>query len=413
MPEYRAPDESNMFWHSLVLYRLGSLTYTFFGMGSRLHAAITGRRFRRPPPPWRQRAPSFGVALKRPHAVELGADVRVRDAHLRRGAVQALLHVLEGLAQVKPPGMTQVYTPKSGSTSAHRLPSGGTGCTKAGSTILSSSAIRRKSSSAPLAHPVGAQFFGHVSPLAPVSLPKTSDVVKHARVAALARTCIATRTMHATVVLVVALARALHESANHTDCFPSTATVRVNGARTPLAALRRGDVVDAATVDGSLARDAVSSFSIARAGVAAHFVRLHTAGGRNVTLTPTHHLPTGGACCAHLSLAGDVAVGARLWVRADRSVVADRVVRISHVREYGLHSPVLANGLHPIVDDVVTSFARIEAVRAAAVMVPAVEWLCAASGTCDAVRELWERLRAWTTALHLTSDATEAFQSRR
>ena len=65
-----------------------------------------------------------------------------------------------------------------------------------------------------------------------------------------------------------------------------------------------------------LTTDTVSPLSTSDAVREATFVVLRLASGHNLTLTPTHHLPVGEACCSHLKLAKDVGIGDKVWVAA-------------------------------------------------------------------------------------------------
>ena len=94
-------------------------------------------------------------------------------------------------------------------------------------------------------------------------------------------------------------------------CFPSDALVTmVDGTPRRLDALRAGDTIVAARADGSLTNDIVSHLSLADADVqGTSFVVLTTESGRELTLTPTHHVPVGATCCANLKEAKDIVVG--------------------------------------------------------------------------------------------------------
>ena len=153
-------------------------------------------------------------------------------------------------------------------------------------------------------------------------------------------------------------------------CFPSEALITMaDGTPRRLDALRAGDSIVAARADGTLTTDTVSPLSLADADVqGTTFVVLTTASGRNLTLTPTHHVPIGAACCADLKQAKDIAVGETVYeaVSASAAVSATQVKEIGTATKPGLHSPVLSHGTMPIVNGVVTSFDALHNVRLAA-----------------------------------------------
>ena len=159
-------------------------------------------------------------------------------------------------------------------------------------------------------------------------------------------------------------------------CFPSDALVTmVDGTPRRLDALRAGDTIVAARADGSLTNDIVSHLSLADADVkGTSFVVLTTESGRNVTLTPTHHVPVGATCCANLKEAKDIVVGETVYEAVVSAAVrATQVKKIGTVTKSGLHSPVLSHGAMPIVNGVVTSFDTMEIVRLATYGLPLLE----------------------------------------
>ena len=159
-------------------------------------------------------------------------------------------------------------------------------------------------------------------------------------------------------------------------CFPSDAQVTmVDGMPRRLDALRAGDTIVAARADGTLTNDIVSHLSLADADAqGTSFVVLTTASGRNVTLTPTHHVPVGASCCANLKEAKDIVVGETVYESVVSATVrATQVKKIATAIKQGLHSPVLSHGSMPIVNGVVTSFDSMEIVRLAAYTLPLLE----------------------------------------
>ena len=160
-------------------------------------------------------------------------------------------------------------------------------------------------------------------------------------------------------------------------CFPSEALVTMaDGTPRPLSALHAGDAIVAASADGTLTTDTVSLLSLADADVpSTTFVVLTTASGRSLTLTPTHHVPVGAACCADLKQAKDIAVGETVYeaVSASAAVSATQVKEIGTATKPGLHSPVLSHGTMPIVNGVATSFDALHNVRLASYGLPLLE----------------------------------------
>ena len=169
-------------------------------------------------------------------------------------------------------------------------------------------------------------------------------------------------------------------------CFPSEALVTmVDGSPRRLDALRAGDTIVAARADGTLTNDIVSHLSLADADVqGTSFVVLTTESGRNVTLTPTHHVPVGATCCANLKQAKDIVVGETVYEAVVSTTVrATQVKKIGTATKSGLHSPVLSHGAMPIVNGVVTSFDSMEIVRLATYGLPLLE----ATGLTDTFRD--------------------------
>jgi hypothetical protein len=160
-------------------------------------------------------------------------------------------------------------------------------------------------------------------------------------------------------------------------CFPSEALVTMaDGSPRRLGALLAGDAIVAARADGTLTKDTVSSLSLADSDAqGTTFIVLTTASGCNLTLTPTHHVPVGAACCTVLKQAKDIVVGETVFEAVPMSGVvrATKVTKIGTAIKPGLHSPVLLHGTMPIVDGVATSFDALYKVRLAAYGLPLLE----------------------------------------
>ena len=173
-------------------------------------------------------------------------------------------------------------------------------------------------------------------------------------------------------------------------CFPSSATVtKADGTRTRLDALKEGDAIVAATAEGMLTTDTVSLLSIAKPEARTAFLSLTTSSGHNLTVTSSHHLPTGDACCSNLQKASMVLAGEAIWTVEAGRVMKRTVTRVAEVVATGLHSPVLTNGGMPIVDGVVTSFDSIEKVTLAKHGLAPLLAVCKATGTCGTMRGMF------------------------
>lgn len=169
-------------------------------------------------------------------------------------------------------------------------------------------------------------------------------------------------------------------------CFPSSASVELRGgARVRLDALRVGDEVRSVDLAGRPSVGRVSALSVRRPDARAVVWRVTTEAGGVLHATADHHVASGAACCAHVVRVRTLRPGDVLWTSVNGTRASP--VRVSSVRSgvdaVGLHSPVLSNGDHPVVDGVVTSFDRIAVVRLArTVGLGWVEALCHAVGWC-------------------------------
>ena len=187
-------------------------------------------------------------------------------------------------------------------------------------------------------------------------------------------------------------------------CFPSHALVtKADGSRWRIDALKEGDSIVAATMEGALTHDTVSLLSIAKPEARdVAFLTLTTADAKNLTLTPGHHVPVGAACCATLKKAADVRVGDTVYTLGnsvwgahdyttltENAAVAAAVTKVTKNAAAGLHSPVLTSGSFPIVDGVVTSFDSIEKVTLAKYGLAPLLAACKPTGTCESFREMF------------------------
>jgi len=194
-------------------------------------------------------------------------------------------------------------------------------------------------------------------------------------------------------------------SSGSNPCFPSSALViKSDGTAARIDTLQEGESILATTAFGALTTDTVSFLSIAKPSVTAEAViTLTTAANTTLTLTPSHHLPVGMACCQELREAKDVGVGDVVWVvpktprtpprRGDEAVptTVSAITRISGhggagSLPRGLHSPVLTHGSYPVVDGVVTAFDAVGAVTLAKYGLPSLVAACKATGTCETVK---------------------------
>jgi hypothetical protein len=173
------------------------------------------------------------------------------------------------------------------------------------------------------------------------------------------------------------------------SCFPSSAlATQSDGSTIRLDALKEGDLILAAAIDGTLTTDTVSLLSLADREAKADFLSLITADNRTLTLTSTHHLPVGATCCSNLRKAKDVTVGETVWVANDKSTSPSRVIQVTSRADIGLHSPVLTKGSFPIINGFVTSFDRIEVATLASWGLPTLLSSCKVTGMCDLLRRV-------------------------
>lgn len=175
-------------------------------------------------------------------------------------------------------------------------------------------------------------------------------------------------------------------------CFPSTATVtKADGTLTQVDALKEGDMIVAATDDGTLTIDTVSILSVALPEAEADFITLATTANMTITLTREHHVPFGPKCCTTLKMAKHVSVGETVWTLQGGVALPTTItaMRKAEVKAAGLYSPVLVGGSHPVVDGVVTSFDSIEKVSLAKYGLKPLLATCKATGTCEQFRSLF------------------------
>lgn len=178
--------------------------------------------------------------------------------------------------------------------------------------------------------------------------------------------------------------------------------------RTSLACCQFGDLVLAASEDGTLYYDEVSFLSLHSTDVpTAFFTQLTGEGNATILLTATHHVSVGLTCCSEVRQAKDVQPGDIIWRLApphralngekktppaayagDRPV-AERIIKVDHdVPAEGLHNPLLTRGGNPLVDGIVTSFNCPHARGRAKAWVPWLSLLCWSTGTCARVGQL-------------------------
>lgn len=151
-------------------------------------------------------------------------------------------------------------------------------------------------------------------------------------------------------------------------CFPGQGQVVTPQGSTPLQAVRAGDLVQVMREDGSLAFSPVLMFLHRDPHVSRAFLRLTTASGTTLTLTPSHLiflLEAGLAPAATptvrdalqqggVVLAGRVEAGDFLLVAGKGSVKLEKVVGVSYHMDGGVFAPLTAEGTL-VVDGVVAS----------------------------------------------------------
>ena len=164
---------------------------------------------------------------------------------------------------------------------------------------------------------------------------------------------------------------------------------RADGTRCRIDALAEGDEIVAATSDGGLATGTVSLLSIAKPAARSAFIAVSTSANATLTLTAEHHLATGPSCCGVLKKAKEVVVGDQVWaVVAGGTLAPTTVTGTAVVDGIGLHSPVLSNGAHPVVDGLVTAFDSMGVVTLAKHGLGPLLAVCKATGTCERLRGL-------------------------
>jgi len=169
-------------------------------------------------------------------------------------------------------------------------------------------------------------------------------------------------------------------------CFPADATVvTADGAVVRMADVADGDVLRTSpTTTGR-----VYFFSHADADGDFDFVRLTTAAGAAITLSPGHYLPVraAGARGAALAAASTVAVGDELTLA---SGALSTVARVAAVTARGLYNPHLTGGAGLLVDGVWAS--ELTTAVAPAVAGPALRLVRAAAAATRAVGVVGLRL---------------------
>lgn len=165
------------------------------------------------------------------------------------------------------------------------------------------------------------------------------------------------------------------------DCFPSFATVElVDGTTVTIDTLKEGDRILATTTDGSLVFDSVSLFSIADPWRNATFISFGIGPNLTLDVSAEHHLPVGDTCCSKFTKAKDIIVGDTLWSATVTKIFQVRILSKHISASTGIHSPVLSHGALPVINNIVTSFDRIEIVNLASYGMNSLLKLCKAIG---------------------------------
>jgi len=185
--------------------------------------------------------------------------------------------------------------------------------------------------------------------------------------------------------------------------FPSTAiAILANGSSARLDALQSGDRIVVATASGALTTDLVSFASIAKPEAELRpflkkgrpFLTITTQGGKTLTVTAQHHVPTGAAsCCSTLKIAREIQVGDTIWIAgggtagsAGGTLSPAIVAKTGTALRPGLYSPVMRAGHFPVINGFVTSFDSMGKVALASYVLPTLEVACTAVGACGLVR---------------------------
>ncbi len=147
-------------------------------------------------------------------------------------------------------------------------------------------------------------------------------------------------------------------------CFAGHTTVRLSTGETkPMSQLQVGDRVLSLNSDGYLEYSDVMMFMHRNPGLRSQFLRIHTASGNNITITPSHLIlrwqkfSNMSPYEADPVYARDVRVNETLLISghsADKEVYTDRITKIETIYETGVYAPLTVTGTI-VVNDVIAS----------------------------------------------------------
>lgn len=145
------------------------------------------------------------------------------------------------------------------------------------------------------------------------------------------------------------------------SCFPSDATVRLEGGATKLMRdLMIGDRVQVVRADGSIAYEDVYLMTHKDTNKVSPYLQIVLATGKTLTLSPRHFVPTVQGSDASwdarvLVGANEIKVGDTIWYQNETGAMALAVVsQVAHVTGVGAFNPLTASGTI-VVDGVVAS----------------------------------------------------------
>jgi hypothetical protein len=176
------------------------------------------------------------------------------------------------------------------------------------------------------------------------------------------------------------------------DCFPSAAKVHTKDyGQVRIDSLQQGSLILSVDDSGRTFYDEVSFYSLADPWRKLEaFLIVETSTNRVIRITGAHHLPVGPTCCDNLTIAKKLRVGDHIWTVApgDHTAALDTVKFIATVVDDGMHSPVMLQGGHPVVDGVVTSFDNRESMNIASRWMPVLDRLCTAGNVCGTMAKM-------------------------
>jgi len=182
----------------------------------------------------------------------------------------------------------------------------------------------------------------------------------------------------------------------HSGCFPGQARVRTSLGVRKMQDLIPGDMVESVDSSGAITWSEVLMFLDRSEKKTRQFLTVRTEGGKNLTLTSTHLVYTGGKdcdkiACMEADYAGKLEVGQTVLVKEMEGLVARRVKSVEIVSHIGVFAPLTRAG-NLVVDGVVAScYAVIDSQTIAHWAFGPVRWV---SSLVEVTQTLW-RTVSW------------------